>query len=197
MAHPLYHTIGFMLGNYPFGEGSSRCIVLTSEMGLISALAQGARETRSKLKGSLQPLSFGIYSFVKGKNGWRITYAEEKENLSRIFSERRGVFFLWHRLFGLLRKLIPGEEPNKEVFYLVENAFHFSKESPLFLEEERLFESVVVLRMLHVLGHLPSHTSLDSFLKLDGWSVETLHSFKQSEKEAIAHINESIIQSGL
>ncbi|MCK5059962.1 MAG: recombination protein O N-terminal domain-containing protein [Candidatus Pacebacteria bacterium] len=186
-----------MLGNYSFGEGSVRCVILTSEIGMVSALAQGARKTRSKLKGSLQPLSFGLYSFVKGKNGWRITYAEEKERFSNVFRQKKRIFFLWHRLFGLLRKLVAGEDQNEKLFALVESAFSFSKETDFSLEEERLFESIVVLRMLHILGHLPSHPSLDLFSMLKEWNTGTLHSFKESEKEAIAYINESITQSGL
>lgn len=174
-----------------------RCVILTSEIGMVSALAQGARKTRSKLKGSLQPLSFGLYSFVKGKNGWRITYAEEKERFSNVFRQKKRIFFLWHRLFGLLRKLVAGEDQNEKLFALVESAFSFSKETDFSLEEERLFESIVVLRMLHILGHLPSHPSLDLFSMLKEWNTGTLHSFKESEKEAIAYINESITQSGL
>jgi len=186
-----------MLGNYPFGEGSARCIILTAELGLISALAQAARESRSKLRVSLQPLSLGFYSFVKGKNGWRVIYAEERENFPNIFKENKRMFFLWHRLFGLLRKLIVGEDQNKEMFALIKDSFHFSKENTLSKEEERLFESIVVLKILNILGHLPSHSALDPFIGLREWNKEILRSFKDNEREAVAHINESILQSGL
>ncbi len=51
--------------------------IFTRELGLVRATAQGIRLEKSKLRYSSQLYSFGIFSFVHGKEFWRLTSAGE------------------------------------------------------------------------------------------------------------------------
>lgn len=195
MAYRLYHTDGFILDNKPFGEGGSMCVIFTRELGLLFALAQSARESHSKLRGNLQPLSAGSFSFVRGKNGWRVTHAEAHLSLGRDVKEN-GIS-MWARIFSLLRKLVSGEEENKELYEILESGTQFLKMHPLSEEELRFFEGLLVLRIVRNLGYLPSLPLLDELSYSRIWSKEILNSFKGREEKAIFYINEAIAQSGL
>ena len=76
MHHHIYHTQGFVLSSRNVGEANKILTVFTRELGLIRATVQGIRLNKSKLKFSIQDLSFATIDFVKGKEVWRITSAK-------------------------------------------------------------------------------------------------------------------------
>src|SRR5262249_18379111 len=73
-------TRGIVVGRFPAGEGSVRALVYTDAFGLVSVLAQSAREERSKLRPYLQIGTLGTFTLVRGKV-WRVTGASAAENL--------------------------------------------------------------------------------------------------------------------
>src|SRR3989344_9060093 len=85
----IYRTEGFVLGSSASGEASKIFPLSTKELGLIHALAQGVRETRSKLRYSLQDYMLSSFDLVRGKNGWRVTSAIGEENLAAFSTEKR------------------------------------------------------------------------------------------------------------
>jgi DNA repair protein RecO len=197
MSHHLHHSRAITLFTRPFGEGSLLCFLLTSNLGLIPALSQGAREQNSKLRAHLQPLSLIEASFVKGKNGWRLTNAEVEKNFYSSFRDYPALKSLWTRVFSLLTSLVQGEEENGGLFLLIEEALSFSANGSISPSDTNSFEQVLVLRILENLGYIPESAKLDSFSRTDEWSVSLLSSFRVHEKEALRAINESISHSDL
>ncbi|MEK7514701.1 MAG: DNA repair protein RecO [Patescibacteria group bacterium] len=197
MSHLLHHSKAITLSTRAFGEGSLLCFLLTENLGLIPALSQGAREQNSKLRAHLQPLALIEASFVKGKNGWRLTHAQEEKNFYTAFQTYPILTSLWMRVFSLLSSLVAGEEENNGLFSLVEEALRFSAEQLPTSSDINSFEQVLVLRILENLGYIPSSTKLDLFSRTAEWSPSLLSSFRIHEKEALRAINESLGHSGL
>jgi len=68
-----YTTEAVVLGSRDAGEANKYYFLLTRELGLIHAFAQGVRELKSKLRYSLAELSYVKVSLVRGKEKWRLT----------------------------------------------------------------------------------------------------------------------------
>ena len=78
--HPIHTTPGFIIGSRPSGEAGKMISIFTRDLGLVFASAQGIRFEKSKLRPFTQDYSFGQFSFVRGKEYWRLTSAQEEYN---------------------------------------------------------------------------------------------------------------------
>ena len=129
-----------MLSERGIGEADRIYTILTRDLGKLHAQAIGVRKNVSKLRGNIEPFSLSNISFVKGKNYWRLTSAEHIQNITP------SPFVA--RPFSLISKLIPGEEPNPELFDVVEQ-FVLSPKS-----DDEMFEIRLVSQILFHLGYL-------------------------------------------
>ncbi len=68
-------TIGMVLKTSPVGEADRRVVLLTREMGKISAFARGVRRSRSALSGQTVPFCFGTFRFYRGRDSYVLTEA--------------------------------------------------------------------------------------------------------------------------
>jgi len=75
-----YATEAIVLGRTPLGEASSLVWLLTRELGLVRARAQGVRKPGAKLAAPLQTLAQSDVILLKGKEGWRLSGAILAEN---------------------------------------------------------------------------------------------------------------------
>jgi recombinational DNA repair protein (RecF pathway) len=133
MAHTIFSTRGIILKRQSTGETNIFVYILTENLGLVIANAQGVRTSKSKLSSSLTEFSFGTYSLVKAKNGWRVTDAESDGNfyfnLKRDKGEDKQNNFnaqnLLAKISDLLIKLIPGESHDQKLFECVNSGFKF------------------------------------------------------------------------
>ena len=92
--------------------------MFTRNFGLILAQVQSIRNLKSKLRYSLQDLSYSNIDLVRGKGGWRIISARNKENIFHILntSEHIVAMTMLSRIVILLRRLVKGEEENQQLF---------------------------------------------------------------------------------
>ena len=65
-------TEGIVLGKRGAGEANTVVIILTETLGLLRAAARSARRERSKLRYGLEPFTIARFSFVRGKNEWKL-----------------------------------------------------------------------------------------------------------------------------
>jgi recombinational DNA repair protein (RecF pathway) len=77
--YTIHTTPGFIIGSRPSGEAGKLLSIFTQDLGLIRATAQGIRFEKSKLRPFIQDYSVGIFSFVRGKEFWRLTSAQEQK----------------------------------------------------------------------------------------------------------------------
>ena len=74
---------GIVLSAAPAGEADRRVLLLTKELGKISAFARGARRPNSPFVGTVKPFAFGVFYL----NAGRSAYSVQKTEISEYFEE--------------------------------------------------------------------------------------------------------------
>lgn len=194
MSYNIYTTDGIILKRTTFGEANIILYILTKDLGLIVASAQGARLSKSKLKGSLQEYSLVSVSLIKGKNGWKITNTSFIKNY--FFDYPKYFHEILSKISKLLQKMIVGESRHPEIFDDIKNGFDFIS----LLEKEKIddFEIILVLRILHKLGYVAKEEKNERFLSDNfSWRTDVLDLTKESKRELIDSINKALKESHL
>ncbi len=120
MSHHIYNTDAIVLGSTAVGETDRSVWLLTRDSGLLVARAQGARKEESKMRYSLQEYSLVQVSLVAGKAGWRVTGAVLEHSF--IFDLKKQYrLSAAAKISDLLKRFVPRDEPNAELFNIVLN----------------------------------------------------------------------------
>ncbi|MEK7609826.1 MAG: recombination protein O N-terminal domain-containing protein [Patescibacteria group bacterium] len=213
-------TPGFIIESRPRGESGKVFSIFTRDLGLIMVSAQGIRLEKSKLRFHSQEYSFGEFSFVRGKEYWRLTNANQLRDESRKSQEtnwdgRNAIRAtgkqknekaknsselkeIIGRIVLLLRRLLHGEEAHPELFDHIEKSFAFI-ESSEDLSDIRLktTESVIVFRILHLLGYIGADKKLNPKITADNLGVQLLDEVGSQRMNINAHINKALKESHL
>ena len=197
MAHHRYQTEALILGGTPVGEANRFIDMFTEDLGRVRAVARSVREERSKLRFSLQDFSVSDVSLVRGKEVWRIVGAENQYNLQHEFSERIEERDVLIRLISLLKRLLNGEEANKQLFTAVSESLRFLRSTTLNKEDLDSFECLVALRVLYNLGYLAKNTNNAHFLETADVSTDIMAHISPIRFDMIKQINISLQESQL
>ncbi len=185
-----YATSGVVLRSRPLGEESALLSILTAELGLIHARAQGVKKSGAKLAGALQTLSASDLTLVAGREGWRVRGAVPVESwFSTLAPEARTRAA---RVAALLLRLVPADEKDGRYFALLTAFLTALQEMPLAAHEA--LECLMVLRTLEALGletgDLPGNT-------FEPFSIETLREVERKRMAFVTRANMSLAASGL
>lgn len=194
MSHTHYVTDALVLGGTPVGEANRYLSLLTREFGLVAALARGVRFERSKLRFALADGRACTLTLLRGREVWRITGAMPAAwapALSRKEAALRA------RLFALLRRLLPGEERNDELFAIIEDALSFlAREHPQGASLAAL-EELSVLRALGALGYRSRAPALAPLLGAEPVGSVTLARAAALHRPLVSEINSLLSASHL
>ncbi len=165
MTHHIYRTEAIILTSQPVAEANRYYYILTKDLGVIAASAQGVSLAKSKLKFSLQPFSLSTISLVKGKYGWRIVNAQSQKSYYHLFKHNARHKGILARVLALVRRLVQGEESNSRLYQTVVDHFVFLEaNAELTIEESQLIEYSLVLSILHFLGYMPVVPLIDGLI---------------------------------
>ena len=161
--HHIYHTEGIILENKNFGETGKYYSIFTRDLGMIYASAQGVRKMSSKLRFVIQDFSYVKIDLVRGKDFWRITNAS-KTNMLENISKRPETFEVFANISSLLKRLLAGEETNRDLFSDLVMGLSVLEKSRI-KENLRNIEAIIVLRILSNLGYIGGDELLKNLVK--------------------------------
>lgn len=198
MAHHIYHTRGIVLSSVSTGEANVFYYLLTEDLGLVGATAQGVRHARGKFKTMLQDFAHVGLDLVRGKEVWRITGVFEEERTGRLAARGPQNLILFARIASLVRRLVRGEEQNRELFRCMVGAHEFLTTETLSPVLVPAFEALSALRILALLGYVDT----DKYAQYCGahgslWDRPTFEQFSPIRRSAILDINAALKVSHL
>lgn len=159
MSHHIYQTRAFIIDSLDTGEANKFIAMFTEDLGLIYVAAQGVRLVQSKLRPSIQEMSFSKVSLVRGRELWRLTSAEKLISLAdrRIHADLRKVSA---EILQFVRRLVQGEEKHDALFTYVIEFFEFLlKNSAFSITHISALSALSRAGILHELGY-GSHDAL-------------------------------------
>ena len=185
-----YETRGIILARSPAGEANAYVTVLSPELGLVRARAQGLRRPGAKLAAALVTLAESELTLVRGKEGWRLTGAVLVENwfvrLASTSARERAA-----RVIGLVLRLVGGDAPDYELYVVVRGFLE-----GLSVRAEDAHDSLEILAALYVLATLGLDTGTSP--REEGlFSDEEVDSVAADRAARVARINAGIAASGL
>lgn len=185
-----YETRSIVLARSPLGEANASVTLLTQELGLVRARAQGVRARGAKLAPALATLVESSATLVHGREGWRIAGAVLEENWFerlRLAPPRTRA----SRVCSLLLRLAAEDARDHGLFLVMRGFFEALVEFPEDTHEAA--EVLAALRMLSMLGldvgEIPGEAS--SFTR------PLLSETMKRRSAYIARINHGIAASGL
>ena len=185
-----HHTRGIVIGSKIEGDSNKRANIFTEKFGLVSARVQGARNPQSKLRASCQDFSFGEFSLVYGKVGWRVVSAGAYKNFFESFRSSPTKLKIAGNILNLIKKLVSEEEAHTTLFSVVSNFFNF-----LVTAEEKdiaLSECLTLLRVLHILGFMRHEPELAIPISSSEIDIKDLEAIAPRRSQVIKLINESL-----
>lgn len=187
--HHIHVTDGVVLQKRGVGEANTLVSVLTQDLGVVRGSARSTRLGVSKLRYGLEPLTSARFSFVKGRNEWRLVSVERAEHMFNTATPAQRAAA--GRVSQLLLRLIHGQEPSAALYTDVTAGF-----AALLKHDVASVETVLVLRVLYHLGYLPHTDALAPFVEAD-YSLELSAEALKSKSLLIRTINESLQATGL
>lgn len=194
MSHHIYTTEGIVIKRMP-DDNSASYFILTNDLGLIRAKAQGVRKIDSKLKFALQEYCVSTISFVRGKSGWRITSASPIKNL---YSETKevGKQKTIGRILAVILRLVYGEEKNENLYKCIMSGLNSISNASL--DKILTIELLLMARIMYILGYISKDT-LSTDIFSDPLVVEenTLNYVFNNSTEITTLVNKGLKESQL
>ncbi len=193
--HHIYHTEGIILESKNTGEANRYITVYTKELGMIRAVAQGIRNSQSRLRFALQDFSYAKIDLVRGRDVWRVTSATPIQSFAGIFLHPDTAPYAMN-IAKLILRLCPGEEASEVFFEHILFSFNSLSDASFPREGLKNLEMVVVLRILYHLGYV-AETDETDFLIESPLDHSLIEKAGQLRRKIIPEINRSLRETQL
>lgn len=193
--HHIHHTEGLVIGSRNRGEANKLFTIYTLDHGLVYAMAQGIRLHKSKLRYSMQELSYVSIDLVHGRDIWRVTSATHVNSFAYARKDIKSISLMM-RVCKLLERLCAGEEGNKEIFYDVVQAFTTLDTETPDPQMRDAIELQLVLRILHNLGYIGDNADIEHCLGESSVPADIVKVI-ENKKPIILAINRALRESQL
>ncbi len=181
MGHDIHSQIGILLDTKDYGESGKILYFLTKELGILVAIAIGVREVKSKMRGSIVPLTICNFDFVEGREVNRLTGIQIQENLiSDLSIEQRKVV---SNILNFVLRTVVGQTPNESLYENVILGFKKLREKAL--QDFEVLEIIWLLKILVSLGYW-------ELGKYDSFEETNLNTVFEIKKELVEEINKAI-----
>lgn len=117
-----YKTRAFVFKKNDINEADRVFSVFTDNFGRLDIFAKAIRKTISKLRSGIDIFSMSEIEFIQGKNRKTLTDASKIEKFDNIFQDLEK-FKIANKIGEVLDNFIKGEERDKDIFSLVNEAF--------------------------------------------------------------------------
>ncbi len=177
------------------GDDSKRLRIFTQDFGLVGIKAQGARKSLSKLRLGVQDFSYGTFSIIKGKTGWKLVSSNIENNFYEDLKFSKNRLSIAINILNFVNKNIGVEEENSALFEMVSGFLR----SLRILDEKNisLAECLIMLRIIHNLGFLINDPELSLYLPTSQISELELEAIAPKKKRIIELINHSMKSADL
>lgn len=212
MSHHIYQTKAFIIDSVDVGEANKLLTIFTADLGLIYVSAQGVRIMKSKLRPSIQDLSYSKIALVRGKEYWRLTSAEK---LISLYDKRvhLAVRKLIAQSLQFVKRLTAGESKHDELFDMLSKLFTFCFENSKQLAGHvavhensqdtgvmTALKLVIDFRILESLGYGSDNVEFDDVRNTFDWNISMLEKLAADDekmKKIESHIKHAIVSSHL
>lgn len=192
--HHIHHTEGLILGSRNYGETGKYYFLFTRDLGMIYASAQGVRKISSKLRFVLQDFSYVKIDLVRGKDFWRVTSASKTNKLENI-TKNKETLFVFANISRLLKRLLPDEDPNPELFIdLIKGLSVLEKSKDK--NELQNIEMFIVLRVLNNLGYIGDSGNLEKLVR-SPFDEELMSEIGKHRMRILSEINKALGETQL
>jgi DNA repair protein RecO (recombination protein O) len=149
---PLDKVQAIVLKAINVGEADKIITLFTDKLGKIQAIVHGARKSKSKFMASTQVFSYCEYIIYKGKSLYTINQGEIKESFQGMLSNLYSLTYCSY-LMELVDVLIPNEEKNIELFYMLLKTMYL-------ITDERIDSELLIrtfeLKAMSISGYMPN-----------------------------------------
>ncbi|KKP81095.1 MAG: repair protein RecO protein [Parcubacteria group bacterium GW2011_GWB1_35_5] len=185
-----YHTKGIVISSKIEGDSNKRVNIFTENFGLLNARVQGSRNIHSKLRSGSQDFSFGDFSLIHGKTGWKVVSSRAEQNFYEVFRNSQTKLKIVNNVLNLIKKLVSEEEAYTPLFSVVSNFLNFlitAKE-----QDVSLSECLTLLRILHILGFMRHDPEFSIPISSSEIKSKDLEAIAPKRSSVIKLINESL-----
>jgi len=193
--HHIYHTHGFVIKSKNTGEANKIITLYTRELGLVQAVAQGIRLSKSKSRFALQDFSYAKVDLVKGRDVWHIGSVETISSFPFARAKKENLF-LMTRIFSLINRLCDKEESNEKIFDDISQVLEILDHSEISSENREALELHLVLRIVHSLGYISDSDVLAQYLN-ENINIGITDSLLSKRRYIVGHINKAFRESHL
>lgn len=151
----LITTEGFILKNTKYGETDSILTIFTRKLGKVSAIAKGARKSKSGLLAGIQPFCYSEFVLYKGRNLYTVSQCDPKEIFYPLREDLIKLSYAAY-LMELVEAVITEGQTNNRLFNLLGKTLYiFKKEDVEINTIVRAFE----IKIMNYSGFKPHFSS--------------------------------------